>query len=175
MKVSLELVNSMSLSCIVCEYIAGERLFSGLLNISIPNYGMISECAFRQADYGIAVFVGGDAGEGDNQNDGLWCQSVSGDSVNAIWVQPNGDTVPDVVGRDFSYPIYSVQFESQVGLLRPHALTAVEVRDALEGLFQCVITDEDAGDRQTLVLWIIGRDTFPTINGWSCMFVRTVI
>ena len=120
-------------------YVVGVRLQSGLLNLTIPNYGMIAEYTFRQDDYGVVYGTMNDVGENDSENDGLWCQSSTADTNVGTWIQPDGNNVPGVVGRNYFYPIYVVQAPSQVGLLRPNSITGVS---SLLGLFQCMILDE---------------------------------
>ena len=129
--------------------------------MTIPNYAMISELVFREKDYGIGYADQGDVGENDGLNDGLWCQSATSDSTTGTWIQPNGADVQGVVGRDISYPLYTVHAPGQVGLLRNHLITGVP---SLQGLYQCPIVDDD-GDLQMLVVWIGGPPEFDSVDG----------
>ena len=122
---------------------------------------MISELAFREGDYGIGYGAIGDVGENDGLNDGLWCQSATSNDTAGSWIQPNGADVQGAVGRDITYPLYTVHSPGQVGLLRNHLIRGVP---SLQGLYQCPIVD-DNGDLQTLVVWIGGDTEFNSVDG----------
>lgn len=141
-------------------YFTGLRFYSGLLQTSIPNFGMIAETVFRESDYGISLVNSGDIGEEDGINDGLWCQS-GGVSGTKEWIVPSGIQAPNSTTRSPLDPVYTETFPNQIGLLRPHSVTT---SNGLEGLYNCNIYDEN-DNRQAMWIWISSLDIFNSING----------
>ena len=113
----------------------GVRLY---LQRVIPNYSMI--------------FAG--------QFNGLvWCQSANNGSDIGVWYYPDGTQVPLFTGsiNDQSAPtptpLFSKRFYGQIALVRISELSGVE------GLYTCIITDEN-GMNQTLVVGVYTDTTY---------------
>ena len=85
----------------------------------------------------------------DDINDALWCQSANTGSNIGVWYYPNGTEVP-LTTKTFAHhtnpgPVFSKRFTGQIALARKGGLTGYE------GLYKCIIPDENGMD-QTLVV-----------------------
>ena len=93
----------------------------------------------------------------NNITDALWCQSVNTGSTIGVWYYPNGTQVPVFDGafdnRSSPSPLFSKRFSGQIALARRAGLSGVE------GLYKCIIPDED-GVNQTLVVGAYGTNTY---------------
>ena len=139
----------------------GVRLYSGLLRQPIPNYGIITQQAFGEQDYGVSNVTLGETGEGDGLNDGLWCQSKKKSTADiGTWIRPDGEIVSSLIDGNKTDPLYVVHSSGQIGLLRS---SPIEM-DPFQGLYKCVIPDE-SGTNQTLVIFIAGEESLSNING----------
>lgn len=116
----------------------GVRLYLGYEKRVIPNYSMIYASQFHDTDFSGDVF-----------NDALYCQSANNGSDIGVWYYPNGTQVPLFAGPIHnnlaSRPLFSKRFNGQIALARRSGLSGVE------GLYTCIITDEN-GMNQTLVV-----------------------
>ena len=120
--------------------LTGVQLFLASESTIIINFFMIESSQF---DYT------------DNNNDGivdaLWCQSANHSYNIGPWYFPNGSQVPVFTGNfnDTSVPspVFSKQFMGQSALTRKTGLVGHE------GLYQCIIPDEN-GVNNTLVVGI---------------------
>ena len=85
----------------------------------------------------------------DNINDALWCQSANTSSNIGVWYYPNGNEVPlfdgDFTDSSAPSPVFSKRFSGQIALARRAGLRGYE------GLYKCIIPDENGVD-QTLVV-----------------------
>uniref|UniRef100_A0A1X7TV44 protein-tyrosine-phosphatase n=1 Tax=Amphimedon queenslandica TaxID=400682 RepID=A0A1X7TV44_AMPQE len=106
----------------------------------IPDYFMIYASQFYDKD------------ENDDVNDtidALWCQSANNGTNIGVWYYPNGTEVPlfDGLFGNLSAPspVYSKRFSGQIALARRGGLSGYE------GLYKCIIPDENGVD-QTLVV-----------------------
>ena len=90
-------------------------------------------------------------------NNVLYCQSVNNGSDIGVWYYPDGTQVPLFTGaiNDQSAPrlLFSKRFNGQIALARRDGLSGVE------GLYTCIITDEN-GMNQTLVVGVYTDDTY---------------
>uniref|UniRef100_A0A1X7SS49 Fibronectin type-III domain-containing protein n=1 Tax=Amphimedon queenslandica TaxID=400682 RepID=A0A1X7SS49_AMPQE len=81
--------------------------------------------------------------------DALWCQSANNVTNIGVWYYPNGTEVPLFDGEfgDTSAPspVFSKRFSGQIALARSAGLSGYE------GLYKCIIPDENGVD-QTLVV-----------------------
>ena len=126
------------------------RFYSGLLNETIPNYGMITQQAFGEND----------TGEDDGLNDGLWCQSNYPANNIGMWIGPDGEAISPLIAGDETQSVYVVNYPGQIGLLRSLPID----KDPFQGLYKCVIPDKN-GIHQTLVVFIGGNDSSSMIEG----------
>uniref|UniRef100_A0A1X7TQK7 protein-tyrosine-phosphatase n=1 Tax=Amphimedon queenslandica TaxID=400682 RepID=A0A1X7TQK7_AMPQE len=114
--------------------INGVRLYLAYEDRIIPDYSMIYASQFYDNDDGI--------------NDALWCQSASNSTNIGVWYYPNGTEVP-LFDRPFGNaapsPVFSKRFSGQIALARSGGLSGYE------GLYKCIIPDENGVD-QTLVV-----------------------
>ena len=114
----------------------GVRLY--LQQRVIPNYSMIYASQFHAT------------------TDALYCQSANNGSDIGVWYYPNGTQVPLFTGaiNDSSVPtLFSKRFSGQIALAITSGLSGVE------GLYTCIITDEN-GMNQTLVVGVYTDDTY---------------
>ena len=85
----------------------------------------------------------------NNINNALWCQSANTSSNIGVWYYPNGTEVPLFDGgfTDLSAPspVYSKRFSGQIALARRAGLRGYE------GLYKCVISDENGVDQSLVV------------------------
>ena len=90
-------------------------------------------------------------------DDDLWCQSANNGSDIGVWYYPDGTQVPLFTGSisDSSAPtpLFSKRFNGQIALARTSGLSGVE------GLYTCIITDEN-GMNQTLVVGVYTDVTY---------------
>ena len=79
--------------------------------------------------------------------DALWCQSANNGSNIGLWYYPNGTQIPLWNGplEDAPSPLYSKRFAGQIALARNEKISGYE------GLYTCIISDEN-GMNQTLVV-----------------------
>ena len=115
----------------------GVRLYLGLDQRVIPNYSVIYASQFH--------------------NDALGCQSANNGSDIGVWYYPDGTQVPLFTGpindQSAPTPLFSKRFNGQIALARRQGLSGVE------GLYTCIITDEN-GMNQTLVVGVYTDDTY---------------
>lgn len=140
----------------------GVRFYSGLLNKIIPNYGMVSEAVFREADYGVGAFALNDVGEDDGLNDGLWCQSADNTYNIGTWEIPDATVLQIHTGYPTEATAYVERALGQIGLLRRYHLT-FDPSSNMQGMYRCVIPDENDVS-QMLVLWIGVTTTYLNIT-----------
>uniref|UniRef100_A0A1X7SZM2 Fibronectin type-III domain-containing protein n=1 Tax=Amphimedon queenslandica TaxID=400682 RepID=A0A1X7SZM2_AMPQE len=118
----------------------GVQLYLPYENRIIPDYSMIYASQFYNVD------ENNDAG---NVNDALWCQSANNGTNIGVWYYPNGTEVPlfdgPFGGSSAPCPVYSKRFHGQIALARRDVLSGYE------GLYKCIIPDEN-GVNQTLVV-----------------------
>ena len=93
---------------------------------------------------------------GDDQNDGIWCQSALNESMIGVWYLPNGSPVPTQSGAT-PLQSYNTNDIGQVGLLRRGGLAS------FEGLYSCIIPNEE-GVNQTLYVAAYRDSTFNNIG-----------
>ena len=129
------------------------RLYSGLLNEPIPQYGMITLQEFGEND-GVA------SGVEDGLNNGLWCQSTKNITGIGTWIDPDGQIISPIIDNNDIDLLYVVYSGGQIGLL--HSFTTDE--DVMEGLYKCVIPDAN-GTNQTLVVFIGGQELPSSLDG----------
>ena len=91
-------------------------------------------------------------GSGDDNNDGLWCQSAMNVTGIGSWQLPNGNVVTDDLNAD---PIHMANRPGQVGLLRTIGINI----SPYQGMYTCTIPDEN-GVNQTLVVWAAGSNVY---------------
>ena len=139
---------------------AESRLYSGLLNESVPHYGMVTQQVFGEADYSASASYMDETDEGDGLNDGLWCQSTNNSTNIGSWIRPDGQVVSPYSDSNGTDPLYVVYSSGQIGLLRSLSVDT----DPLQGLYTCVIPDKNGID-QTLVVFIGRQETFSNIDG----------
>ena len=121
----------------------GVRLYLPYEDRIIPDYSMIYASQFYATDQNK---------DGEDIVDALWCQSANdGDNI-GVWYYPIGTVVP-LSSRDFGHPqapsesLFSKTFDGQIALARG----SEEDLSGDEGLYKCIIPDENGVD-QTLVV-----------------------
>ena len=96
-------------------------------------------------------------------NDALWCQSANNGTNIGVWYYPNGTEVPlfdGVFGNTSSpSPVYSKRFSGQIALARRAGLSGYE------GLYKCIIPDENGVDQTLVVGAYTDTDTGYNNNG----------
>ena len=108
----------------------------------IANYTMIHASQFYNTDQN---------NDPNDITDALWCQSANtGSKANiGVWYYPNGNDVPLFDGKftnpSAPSPVFSKRFSGQIALARRDGLAGYE------GLYKCIIPDENGVD-QTLVV-----------------------
>uniref|UniRef100_A0A1X7TGS7 Fibronectin type-III domain-containing protein n=1 Tax=Amphimedon queenslandica TaxID=400682 RepID=A0A1X7TGS7_AMPQE len=106
----------------------------------IPDYSMIYASQFYDKD---------ENNDAEDINDALWCQSANNVTNIGVWYHPNGIEVPlfdgDFTDPSAPSPLFSKRFNGQIALARRHGLSGYE------GLYKCIIPDENGVD-QTLVV-----------------------
>ena len=79
----------------------------------------------------------------NNINDALWCQSANNITNIGVWYYPNGNEVPLFDGPfnagSAPSPVFSKRFSGQIALARRAGL------EGYEGLYKCIIPDENGG------------------------------
>ena len=103
--------------------------------------------------------------DSNNINDALWCQSANTSSNIGVWYYPNGTEVP-LFDRDFTdlsapSPVYSKRFSGQIALARRAGLAGYE------GLYKCIIPDENEMD-QSLVVGAYTIDGYNANSKYKC-------
>ena len=98
----------------------------------------------------------------DTQGNILWCQSANNGTIIGEWYFPDG-TVVSTVDSPF-HPLHVYHVEGQVGLLRDAGI------GALQGLYKCVIPDENEVN-QTLWVAAYRNGDFP--NSESIIWINT--
>ena len=85
----------------------------------------------------------------NNINDALWCQSASTSPNIGVWYYPNGTEVPlfdgDFTDASAPSPVFSKRFSGQIALARRAGLAGYE------GLYKCIISDENGVDQSLVV------------------------
>ena len=124
----------------------GVQLYLPYVNKIIPNYSMIYAGQFYGDDQDI-----------DGTTDALWCQSANSGSDIGVWHYPNGTQVPLFTGvfddSSAPRPLFSKRFNGQIALARREGLSGIE------GLYTCIIPDEN-GVNQTLVVGAYSTNTY---------------
>ena len=119
---------------------AGVQLYLPYENKIIPDYSMIFASQFYDIDQDY---------DNNNINDALWCQSANKCSNIGVWYYPNGTEVPSFDGNfdnpNAPRPVFSKRSSSQIALARNDGLSGYE------GLYKCIILDEN-GVNRTLVV-----------------------
>ena len=124
----------------------GVQLYLPYENKIIPDYSMIYGSLFYSIDQ-----------NNDGTTDALWCQIANSGSDIGVWYYPNGTQVPLFTGAfdDSSAPrpLFSKRFNGQIALARREGLSGIE------GLYTCIIPDEN-GVNQTLVVGVYRTYTY---------------
>ena len=124
----------------------GVQLYLPYEDEIIPDYSMIYAGQFYGHDQ-----------DNDGTNDGLWCQSANNGSDIGVWYYPNGTQVPLFTGAfdntSTPSPLFSMRFNGQIALARREGLSGIE------GLYTCIIPDEN-GVNQTLVVGVYRTNTY---------------
>ena len=124
----------------------GVQLYLPYVDEIIPDYSMIYAGQFYAIDL-----------NNDGTNDALWCQSANSGSDIGVWYYPDGTQVPLFTGAidDSSAPspLFSKRFNGQIALARREGLSGIE------GLYTCIIPDEN-GVNQTLVVGVYRTNTY---------------
>ena len=85
----------------------------------------------------------------DGTNDALWCQSANNGSNIGLWYYPNGTQVTvfdgQITDTNAPRPLFSKRYTGQIALARREGLRNIE------GLYTCIISDEN-GVNKTLVV-----------------------
>uniref|UniRef100_A0A1X7SR05 Fibronectin type-III domain-containing protein n=1 Tax=Amphimedon queenslandica TaxID=400682 RepID=A0A1X7SR05_AMPQE len=106
----------------------------------IPDYSMIYAGQFYDKD---------EDNDANDTTDALWCQSANNVTNIGVWYYPNGTEVPLFDGEfgdpSAPSPLFSKRFSGQIALARSDGLSGYE------GLYKCIIPDENGVD-QTLVV-----------------------
>ena len=106
----------------------------------IPDYSMIHASQFYNVDKNNDAL---------DINDALWCQSANNVTNIGVWYYPDGTEVPLFDGSfdqsGVPEPLFSKRFSGQIALARSEGLSGYE------GLYKCIIPDENGVD-QTLVV-----------------------
>ena len=116
------------------------RLYLPYEESVISNFFMIKASQFYNVDQN---------NDANNMNDALWCQSANNKSETGVWYYPNGTMVPifkgSFIDQSAPSPVFSKRFSGQIALARRAGLSGYE------GLYKCIIPDENGVD-QTLVV-----------------------
>ena len=115
------------------------RLYLGEEVRVLPDFSMIAAKQFHDNDRDSP----GNTETEDGLNDGLWCQSGNNGSMIGTWYLPDGTQVSDVDSG--SFPLHVFHVTGQIGLLRDAGIAS------LQGLYRCVIPDENGTDQ---TLWV---------------------
>ena len=114
----------------------------------IPDYSMIGASQFYNVDKD---------NDPNNINDALWCQSANSSTNIGVWYYPNGNEVPlfdgDFTNPSAPSPVFSKRFSGQIALARRAGIAGYE------GLYKCIIPDENGVD-QTLVVGAYTTDEY---------------
>ena len=128
------------MASIVNKLDVGVQLYLPYEDRIIPDYSMIYASQFYDIDQNNDV---------NNINDALWCQSANNGANIGVWYYPNRNEVPLFDGafgdNSAPSPVYSKRFRGQIALARSGRLSWHE------GLYKCIIPDENGVD-QTLVV-----------------------
>ena len=119
------------------------RLYLGEEVRVLPDFSVIAARQFQDDDRNSPL-VGSHP---DGLNDGLWCQSANTGSMIGTWYLPNGTqlTTEDIDISEENFPLYAYHETGQIGLLRDGGIAS------LQGLYRCVIPDENGTDQ---TLWV---------------------
>ena len=122
------------------------RLYLGEEVRVLPDFSVIANVQFHDDDRDSP---GSDSPDG--LNDGLWCQSANTGSMIGTWYLPDGTqlTTEDID----NFPLYAYHETGQIGLLKDGGIAS------LQGLYRCVIPDENGVD-QTLWVAAYGNNNF---------------
>jgi hypothetical protein len=130
----------------------GVQLYLPSENRILPDYSMIQGSQF----YDVDII------NNDGVNDALYCQSANNSSNIGVWYYPNGTQVPLFTGgfldSSAPNPIFSKRFTGQIALARRDGLSGIE------GLYTCIIPDENGTDH-TLVVGIYRTATYNSNDG----------
>ena len=85
----------------------------------------------------------------NNTTEALWCQSANTSSNIGVWYYPDGTEVPlfdgDFTDSSAPSPVFSKRFSGQIALARRAGLAGYE------GLYKCIIPDENGTDQSLVV------------------------
>ena len=147
--------------CYVSHLHAGAQLYLAFNKRIISDYSMIYAGQFYNYDKNEDL---------NNTNDALWCQSANNNTNIGVWYYPNGTEVPLFDGdfRDTSAPspVFSKRFSGQVALARRGGLAGYE------GLYKCIIPDENGVD-QTLVVGAYTDATYNKNGKLNCVDIQS--
>ena len=139
--------------------ILGVQLYLPYEDRVIPDYFMIHTGQFYNVDQN---------NDPNNINDALWCQSANNITNIGVWYYPNGNQVPlfdgDFTDSSAPSPVFSKRFSGQIALARRGVL------GGYEGLYKCIISDEN-GVNQTLVVGIYNYAVYNN-NGKYKLWVK---
>ena len=127
------------------------RLYLGEEVRVLPVFSMIANVQFHEDDRDSPLM----GSPPDGLNDGVWCQSANTGSMIGTWYLPNGTqlTTEDIDISEENFPLYAYHETGQIGLLRDTGIAS------LQGLYSCVIPDENGVD-QTLWVAAYGSSDF---------------
>ena len=114
------------------------RLYLGEEVRVLTDFSMIAAGQFHDNDQDSP---GSDSSDG--LNDGVWCQSANTGDMIGTWYLPNGTQLSTV--DDTNFPLHVFHVTGQIGLLRDAGIAS------LQGLYSCVIPDENGVDH---TLWV---------------------
>uniref|UniRef100_A0A1X7T7S2 Ig-like domain-containing protein n=1 Tax=Amphimedon queenslandica TaxID=400682 RepID=A0A1X7T7S2_AMPQE len=119
----------------------GVQLYLPYENRIIRDYSMIYASQFYDVDQN---------NDANDINDALWCQSANNGANIGVWYYPNGTEVPltDNAFYDSNTnpsPVFSKRFSGQIALARSGGLSGYE------GLYKCIIPDENGVDQILVV------------------------
>ena len=101
----------------------------------------------------------------NNTIDALWCQSANTSSNIGVWYYPNGTKVSLFDGyftdESAPSPVFSKRFSGQIALARRARLAGYE------GLYMCIIPDEDGTDH-SLVVGVYTRNGYSANSEYKC-------
>ena len=118
----------------------GVQLYLAYENRTILDYSMVRANQFYNTDLN---------NDPNNTNDALWCQSANTSPNIGKWYHPDGTEVPlfagDINNESAPSPVFSKRFSGQIALARRAGLAGYE------GLYKCIIPDENEMDQSLVV------------------------